>query len=399
MKVQTESRTNQKSRRKPSWPKLLTRPLPSGNTQWRIDVVVDGNRIYESFKSEADAITRAWELYDDRQNAGKAGFELPMAKRVEAADCYKLLASYPESSLREAVEYFIARKAQYAAAPALAAGVEQIVTELTGKRGERTVDNLRQYWHKFAADFGDRGFTEIEANEITIWLDRTASHPTTRQNYRRAIVRLFNIATGKKWCVENPAAKSRKDDSLPPEPEVFKVEELARVLEHADEYGLLPYIVLGTFCGIRVSELTRLDWSKVNLAERTVTIEARTTKTKTRRVVTLNDTAVTWLTPHVQKSGDVVQALGLREQLHKLRTAAGLKHWPINVMRHSFGSYALSAWQDVARVSYQMGNSPQICKRHYEQIVTKSAAAAFWALRPAADADGKIVPMQKAVNA
>ena len=43
MKEQTESRTNQKSRRKPSWPKLLTRPLPSGNTQWRIDVVVDGN--------------------------------------------------------------------------------------------------------------------------------------------------------------------------------------------------------------------------------------------------------------------------------------------------------------------------------------------------------------------
>ena len=43
-----------------------------------------------------------------------------------------------------------------------------------------------------------------------------------------------------------------------------------------------------------------------------------------------------------------------------------------------------------------MGNSPQICKRHYEQIVTKSAAAAFWALRPAADAAGKIVPMKAA---
>jgi len=151
-------------------------------------------------------------------------------------------------------------------------------------------------------------------------------------------------------------------------------------------------------CGIRVSELTRLGWSKVNLAERTVTIEARTTKTKTRRVVTLNDTATAWLTPHVRKSGTVVQTVGLREQLHKLRAAAGLKRWPINVMRHSFGSYALSEWQDVARVSYQMGNSPQICKRHYEQIVTKSAATAFWALRPDSDAAGKIVPMKAAAN-
>ena len=72
---------------------------------------------------------------------------------------------------------------------------------------------------------------------------------------------------------------------------MFTVAELTSVLTHADDYGLLPYIVLGTFCGIRVSELTRLDWSKINLVERTVTIEARTTKTKTRRVVTLNDTA------------------------------------------------------------------------------------------------------------
>lgn len=397
--MQATERPEKQSRiRKPSWPRILSRRLPSGNTQWRIDVQMDDHRIYESFKSQADAITRAWQIANDRKHSGKAGFELPLLRRVEAADCYKLLASYPDASLREAVEYYITRKAQFAAAPTVAAGVEHIVTELNGKRGERTVDNLRWSWRKFAADFGSRGFTEVEADEVTAWLDRIASHPTTRHNYRRAVVRLFNMAMGKKWCVENPAAGSRKDDQPAPEPEVFTVAELAALLTYADDYGLLPYIVLGTFCGIRVSELTRLDWTKINLVERTVTVEARTTKTKTRRVVTLNDTAVAWLTPHVQKSGPVVQVEGLRGQLHKLRVAAGIKRWPTNAMRHSFGSYALSQWQDVARVSYQMGNSPQICKRHYEQIVTKSAAASFWSLRPAADAAGKIVPM-KTVNA
>ncbi len=136
---------------------------------------------------------------------GSAGFELPMAKRAEDAECYKLLASYPDASLRDAVGYYIARKAQFAATPAVAAGVEQIVSELTGKRGERTVDNLRQYWRRFTADFGNRGFAEVEPDEITGWLDRTASHPTTRHNYRRAIVRLFNVTTDKKWRVETPA--------------------------------------------------------------------------------------------------------------------------------------------------------------------------------------------------
>jgi MFS-type transporter involved in bile tolerance (Atg22 family) len=57
----------------------------------------------------------------------------------------------------------------------------------------------------------------------------------------------------------------------------------------------------------------------------------------------------------------------------------------------------LAQWQDVARVSYQMGNAPAVCRRHYEQIVKKSEAARFWSLRPAADSAGKIVAM-KAVN-
>ena len=397
MKEQTASRTDQKSRRKPSWPKLLSRLLPSGNTQWRIDAQIDGQRVYESFKTEAEAITRAWELHDDRQANGKAAFALSMPQRMLAAACFRMLADYPAAKITEAVEYYIDHKAKFSTAPTVAAGVEQTLCEMTGKRSPRTVASFREYWRKFAQDFGARQFAEIEADHVTAWLDRTTAHPTTRDNHRRSVVRLFNIATSKKWCVENPAAGSRRDDSLPPEPEVFKVEELARVLEHADEHGLLPYIVLGTFCGIRVSELTRLDWSKVNIVERTVTIEARTTKTKTRRVITLNDTAVAWLTPHVQKSGPVVQLVGLRDRLLQLRKAAGMKRWPTNVMRHSFGSYALSAWQDVARVSYQMGNSPQVCRRHYEQIVTKSAAASFWALRPDAEAAAKIVTM--AVNA
>ena len=384
-------------KRKPSWPGILSRALPSGNTQFRIETMVAGVRTSESFKNEAEAIARAWEMFNDRKTAGKAGFELPLPKRVEASECYKLLDPYPDASLRKAVEYYIARKAQYAAAPTITKGVEQIITELTGKRGQRTMNSLRSYWRKFADDFGKRTFAEIESDEVTAWLDRTTKHPTTRDNYRRAEVRLFNIAAGKKWCLENPVSASRRDDQLSPEPEVFTVAELNGLLSHADDFGLLPYVVLGTFCGIRVTELIKLDWSKVHLEERTVTIEARTTKTKTRRVVTLNDTAVAWLTPYMKSSGAIVEVIGLRERLQKLRIAAGLKRWATNAMRHSFGSYALSAWQDVARVSYQMGNSPQVCKRHYEQIVTKSAAASFWALRPAA-ADNKIVPMPKQAN-
>jgi integrase len=226
---------------------------------------------------------------------------------------------------------------------------------------------------------------------------RQSEHPETQHNYRRKVNELFRAAMRKKWCKETPVQDAAKPNRIAPTPEVFTVDELVRVLEHADEYGLMPYIVLGTFCGIRVSELEQLDWSKVSLTDRAVTIEATTAKTKTRRVITLNDTAVAWLTPHVKKSGPVVEVEGLRERLLQLREAAKLTKWPHNAMRHSFGSYAVRQWNDLPKVSYEMGNSVQVCRRHYEQVVTKSEAERFWSLRPSEAKN--IIPMPKVANA
>ena len=44
-------------------------------------------------------------MFNDHKKSGNAGFQLPMSKRVEAADCYQLLAPDPDVSLREAVEH------------------------------------------------------------------------------------------------------------------------------------------------------------------------------------------------------------------------------------------------------------------------------------------------------
>jgi integrase len=382
-----------KRKRESAWPPILSRRYPSGKTGYQIAVMIDGQRIRETFKTKSEAESRAGEIRAERRNMGKAASELSVVQRVEAAKAFEKLAEYPAASLTAAIDYYITRKLQFRESPTVADGVERLVLQMTGRRGRRTVDDLRCRWRKFAAQFGSRQFSEIEASEITRWLDKVATGSETRHNYRRKTVELFNLATAEKWCTDNPAKESRKDDRLPPEPGIFKVEEVARILEHAETFGLMPYVALGAFCGIRVSELTRLDWSNINHPERAVTIEARTTKTKTRRVVYLNDTAAAWLAPRIKKAGPVVDSVGLRERLLDLRKAAGLKRWPTNVLRHSFGSYALSAWQDVAKVSYQMGNSPSVCRRHYEQVVRQSDAVRFWALRPSADGAEKIVQL------
>ena len=58
--------------------------------------------------------------------------------------------------------------------------------------------------------------------------------------------------------------------------------------------------------------------------------------------------------------------------------------WIPNGLRHSYGSYRLGQVQDVAKVSFEMGNSPQVVHRHYKELVTEAQAKAWFDLRPAA---------------
>ena len=402
----TQNPATNRLKRKPSWPRILSRKLPSGNMQFRIETMVDGNREFHSFKTEADAIKKAWQMNEDREKQGKAAFDLSSAHRNAAAECVKMLAPYPSAKITDAVAYYIERKLRFVESPTITKGVEQKITEIDGRVSPRTVDNLRWRWRKFAEKFGKRQFSEIEPGEISVWMDGITSNPESRHNHRRAIVRLFNLAIANKtaegraapWCRENPAKESDRVKRTAPEPGVFTPEQIATIIAHADKHKLAPYIILGTFCGLRVSELQRLDWAAIDFADRTIKITPEITKTKSRRVVDINDTAAAWLSSYVKKSGPIVETVALRERLLELRKDAGLKHWPSNGMRHSFGTYALRVWQDAGKVSMQMGNSARVCETHYNKTGTKAAAAAFWALRPA-DAGEKIIQMPQAASA
>jgi integrase len=171
-------------------------------------------------------------------------------------------------------------------------------------------------------------------------------------------------------------------------------------LEHAAEYDLLPYVAIGLFAGLRSAELLRLDWSAVKLAERSIIIAAGVAKKRSRRVVEINDTLAAWLPSCAKRKGIVVELPDQRtlyKRLAELATAAGLKKWADNGLRHSCASYSLALTGDAVRVAYQLGNSADMIHRHYKALVTAADAKRFWELRPAADTAGKIVAM-KAVN-
>jgi hypothetical protein len=56
--------------------------------------------------------------------------------------------------------------------------------------------------------------------------------------------------------------------------------------------------------------------------------------------------------------------------------------WKHNALRHSFISYRVAETQDVAKVSLEAGNSPQMIFKHYRELVQPEAAKASFAIAP-----------------
>lgn len=386
-----------------AWPPILERQYDArqDGTQtkvYSIDVMLRGRRIRETFDTKSKAEQRSGEIRAERNEAGAIAFDVPVDVRAEAGRATALLAPYPDATITAAVEYYIDRVLMFSNAPTIAEGVKVLLQDKAANFVRpRTLQDLQSRWGKFASEYGSRRFADITSTDVDAWLRKIAATAINRHNYRRKADELFRAAMLKKWCAENPVTASQKPRVTAPSPVALTVEQCSHLLAHAKDFGMLPYFVLGTFCGIRPQELQKLTWDKISIPDRAVVVESVTAKTGSRRVVHLNDPAMAWLQGCIKPRGPIVDPMNFRKRFDAWRKEAMVYPWPDDdCMRHSFGSYHLAAHKDDALTAHEMGNSAAIVHRHYKQLVTDAKAARFWSLRP--DADSRIVPMQAAAN-
>ena len=63
--------------------------------------------------------------------------------------------------------------------------------------------------------------------------------------------------------------------------------------------------------------------------------------------------------------------------------------WKHNGLRHSFISYRVAVIKNVAQVALEAGNSPAMIFSNYRELVTPQDAKAWFAIVPAARAEGE----------
>jgi integrase len=131
------------------------------------------------------------------------------------------------------------------------------------------------------------------------------------------------------------------------EVETISADHVAKMLDHAlaKDLGLLPFLVLAFFCGIRPDgELQKILWSDIHVDDCVVVIRPEVAKTKRHRFPELSENAIAWLKAYQAKGAKMlgkVVPCG-ESELRTRRTAnwkgAGLPRWIHSGMRHTFCS-------------------------------------------------------------
>jgi len=227
--------------------------------------------------------------------------------------------------------------------------------------------------------------------------------PKTANHYRSIIRRVFN------WATEtdrvrlpnnlNPATRVRPYKEPAP---VIRYLTLAQIDEQLHALRFKPRLQMAVavliYAGLRREELLWLTIDDLDLSRRhgghgMIRVRAKTIdgqswqpKTKRNRAVPISFALRTYLDRYTVPASDFARVFPSPEgrrwdpdnfsgrHLAEAQKSAGLP-WTCLDFRHTFGSQLAQRGVSLYEISALMGNSPEICRRHYAALVPEAMAA------------------------
>src|SRR5580704_2792046 len=277
---------------------------------------VNGRRERRNYKTRDETLLAAENGYQQRQNDGLAVFGLSQDVKMDAAKAHEILAPY-KISLFEAASYYKKHVLAYQSAPKVREIIDRMIAEKeTKNRSDKTIHDLKsRLQNSFAEDFGDRLLIEITKDEIEEWLTDEEWTPRSRINYHTKISQLYNYAIKNQWVDANVTERIDRPSVVDSDPEIFTVEQAESLLLNANDFGLLPYVALGLFAGLRSTELMKLKGEWIVPQEKSIIVPAEIAKKRTRRVVNMQDALLAWLKPCLPLRGNIVSTSQFRANM------------------------------------------------------------------------------------
>jgi site-specific recombinase XerD len=372
-----------------------------GGLSFRVTVParLAGQRLFKQFSSIESAEVWAKEQHNGSRKSGQKHFSLSPSEREDAIAALSLLEG---TGLTLAQAAALARKHRRTPADdvTVQAAIHRLLIEKEAENLRvRSVRDLRNRLNVFAQTFGERLVGDVTQNEVETWLrdlrgisERSAEGLSERskKNYLITVRTFFNWAISKGHRgADNPAAAISTPKIDWEAPSILTVAEARRLLSSArteQDGQLLACVVLGLFAGIRTNEITRLEWSALDLAEGILTIGPQIAKKRRLRVLELMPNCIAWLKTVPDRTGRIAPGR------YEMRWAAfvkkaGFPDWGenrSNAMRHSFGSYHYALYSDAAKTAAMLGHraNDQVLFDSYRSLARKKDAEAYFGITP-----------------
>jgi integrase len=219
----------------------------------------------------------------------------------------------------------------------------------------------------------------------------------TKRNWKVRISAFFNWCISKKYCEANPTARLLYK-SRPGDVQIIAIEDVRLLLKTAEENeryrGIINYLAIGFFAGIRPDELRRLQWKDIRIQgqQPTIFVPSAIAKVGPSRSVAIYDTLHRFLTKY---QSEPIRGPNFNKLFDELRMKAGYalkgqpgKKWVPDGMRHTFASMHVAKYGNEEELATLMGNSVEVIRGHYKKTIDPLIAEEFW----------KITPIEKSVD-
>ncbi|MDP7012818.1 MAG: hypothetical protein QF927_02430 [Verrucomicrobiota bacterium] len=341
----------------------LRKVINHGNPRWRATAKVNGRRRQRFFRTKEEG--QGWLIEAHRQHPCEQFWKaLPLAEKQRV-----MLAYQSGENKGAASDLRPVALAEAASRYLLVRGTQNL--------RPLTLRQIRWKLKLLVEAFGGLQCHELTAAMLEGWFAARNWKRSTIEGVIAKVGPFLNWCIRESYCIYNPL----KYIILPKEDErqpcIFSPDQVSDLMAAATsrDPGMVPYLALGIFAGVRPEELMRLGWE--DITTHGVSINGHKAKTRQRRLITISENLKGWLS-----LGGDLPPRSKRRRLEALRQASGVT-WGHDIMRHSFASYHLAYHGSPDRTAHELGHrDTQMLFRHYRQLVTREAAEAFWAIRP-----------------
>ncbi len=351
----------------------------------------------QEFQKELDEVAK--EYADATKALTAIHLDLPAAVQ-QLVEASRQLDGVP---LTTAIDFYIRHGRKVVETRTVPEVVQEIIAALTkDHKGGYHIRDLTTRLGRFAKAFPGK-ILDVTTKQIDEWLRDLRSDSKqlkkknevkeitgkTRNNYRNAVVQLFNFAKETGYLphdLTTAAESTQRVKEDPAENEIFTPKEMEELLNFVPAH-LIPSMAIKAFSGVRTEEIAKIEWEMIRFNQDCIVLPARITKLTQRRTIALKPNLKAWLEPFKSFKGKICTRWATPQGIFQAWERYGVKkgiHIGGNKFRNSYISFRVAESRNIQLTALESGNSPDVIQREYLELAPPEDAEKWFVITPSA---------------